>query len=258
MLELKDLPCTITEAELLPFSSGMQNVVGNIKRVNGQVIEGVNAVGKIQSRVGAMWDGRLDVRYDQELIHALEVPTVRATIHENVMLTLDGKQPKLMPYLIVQERAEGPEVTEAKIAEDPNIREQVRKILEASFNLYRERNMGLDLLGFKIMLNLIKGVFPFMKTWAIPNIMQTDEHNCALIDTKLLDPASAKTGFKRLVNLMIELEHEGLALILKKYYPDIQDKLPKHGFTARLLARLLYFFKSTCDWYYGRGRNAIE
>ena len=144
---------------------------------------------------------------------------------------------------MIQEAIEGSEVSENDLRNVAAMREAIRDVVMASWNMYQRQGVAVDLVGFDSMKDIARLPVDKNAHLRLHNFRKDVEGNPVLIDTRLLEPRRVILPARSVTDFLIQFQHFGLQSLLNRYL-DSEDpfKLDGGNLIARELAERCFEF----------------
>lgn len=165
---------------------------------------------------------------DLKTIESLPVPMARTEIRGRASISHNGNA-KIVPYLVLQEEAPGPQLTEPEL-QRREVRDMLKVALEASWDLYLGTGKAVDFMGGESVIRYGEffrnpGEFPL----AVHNFRMNTQGEYVCIDSGLLKPKMAPLYTRPVVTLLAELQHFALSTILNQYFAEGEGVYVERG-----------------------------
>lgn len=231
------------------FQKGMQHFASRVKSVDEEVPPTPQFAKWVREIMGK-WDNDSPVSARKDLVVLNQfmdgvAKVAKTEILDDAAVRVDGSNKAAFhpSYVMLQEAVDGSEVSEDDLHNVTAIREAIRDVVMASWNMYQRQGVAVDLVGFDSMKDISKLPFDKNAHLRLHNFRKDDEGNPVLIDTRLLEPRRVILPARSVTDFLIQFQHFGLQSLLNRHLDsEDQFKLDGGNDIARELAQRCFDF----------------
>lgn len=201
------------------FKTGMQHYASPLVSINGQAVSEPKFAKWV--RPIGLWDdssaksAESDLRILQQMMEGV-ARIAQTEIYNDATIRVQGDDKRVFRphYAIVQQAIEGSEVSESDLKNVAEIREAIRAVVFASWEMYKEQKVAVDLVGMDTVKDILNMPFDKERFLRLHNFRKDEDGNPVLIDTRLLEPSRVARPARALTDFLIQFQHFGLQNLL--------------------------------------------